>query len=137
MFGFLKKIAKIVKGSVKLVKPFAGVAVLMVPGAAQAQAGLQLADNVVKAYNGKDPKKKAKANLIVAAQTKLATTHPNPEVRRQAENGLKLMAARAAALKTSKRYTVDRKGFVIRAVSGTKIKAGLRPGQVMKPSPRV
>lgn len=123
MFGFIKKIAKVVKGAHKLVKPFAGVAVLMIPGAAQAQAGIQLADNVVKGYNSLNPRTRRKAQRIVAAQKQVLLTHPNPRVRQEAAHGMTLMRKRAAALKASQLFDVNSKGIVVR-VSAAKSRSG-------------
>ncbi len=106
------KLPKIIKQAATLVKPFAGTAVLMVPGGAQAMAGLQVADTVVKAVNSKDPVKKKKAVRMLKAQAHVAMKHPNPVVRQQAAHGITLMNKRAAMLRSAKKFRVDARGIV-------------------------
>lgn len=129
MFGIKIKLPKVLKSVLKPIKAVtgaAGGAALLVPGVSQVAVGVQVADSLVKAANGRPPGKglglaeamklrisqgqQAKAKAIVANTRKLAVSSPNPAVRRAAANGLTLMRKRTAAMKAAKCYKVVTSG---------------------------
>lgn len=133
MFGFIKKAIKAVSKVAKPLVPAGKFAALLVPGGSQVMAGVQVADTLVKAANGKpdhklvkgkavlvtDPRelaaRKQKALGIIKTTQLVAANGKTPAIRRAAAKGLTLMNKRAAALRfTGRNFKISPRGVVVK-----------------------
>jgi hypothetical protein len=120
--GVAKVSLKIGGTGLSVLKPIAGTAALVVPGAGALSAGLKASDGVLRTYNSAKPHHRAKGRSIVAATKLVATQSKDPKVRQGAANGLTLLKKLAAGKRAASQATIDARGFVVpRGVAGMRV----------------